>query len=53
MTQADLAKLAGVSESTVIRTERGERCSFGTAKKISLALEVDPAILSGVRGAEC
>lgn len=41
LTQADLARLCGVSASTITKCEAGETAiSFETAKKISIALRV-------------
>jgi transcriptional regulator with XRE-family HTH domain len=48
MTQAELARLAGVHPDTVSHVVRGGHCSTETLEKIAAALEVDLAELFGV-----
>ena len=45
MTQAELARLAGISRSTVLHAIRGSHCGTDTLEKIARALEVDVAEL--------
>jgi len=46
MTSAELAKLAGVSQNTITRIERGSGVPQATTLyKLALALRVDPATL--------
>lgn len=52
MTQTDLAKIADVSVMTIVRAERGERCTFGVIKKFADALNVEPAALIGQEAAD-
>jgi transcriptional regulator with XRE-family HTH domain len=45
MTQVELARLAGISRSTVLHAIRGNHCGTDTLEKIARALEVDVAEL--------
>jgi transcriptional regulator with XRE-family HTH domain len=47
MTQAELARKAGVSKATINRIERGhaQSVTFGTINKIARALQVDADVL--------
>ena len=45
MTQQELARLAGISRSTVLHVLRGGHCSTETLECIAAALEVDVAEL--------
>jgi transcriptional regulator with XRE-family HTH domain len=45
MTQVELARLAGISRSTVLHAIRGSHCGTDTLEKIARALEVDVAEL--------
>jgi transcriptional regulator with XRE-family HTH domain len=45
MTQAELARLAGISRSTVLHAIRGSPCGTDTLEKVAHALEVDVAEL--------
>jgi|GEM_PF-5020778 len=46
MSQRDLAEAAQISEATVSDTLSKGRCSVGTARKIAIALEIDPQELA-------
>ncbi len=48
MTQAELARLAGVHPETVSHVVRGGHCSTETLEKVAAALQVDLAELFGV-----
>lgn len=43
MTQAELAKKAGISLKTLSRYENGEKISFNSEKKLLITLEIDNA----------
>jgi transcriptional regulator with XRE-family HTH domain len=45
ITQVELARLAGISRSTVLHAIRGRHCGTDTLEKIARALEVDVAEL--------
>jgi transcriptional regulator with XRE-family HTH domain len=45
MTQLELARLAGISRTTVLHAVRGGHCGTDTLEKIARALEVDVAEL--------
>jgi len=45
MTQVELARLPGISRSTVLHAIRGSHCGTDTLEKIARALEVDVAEL--------
>jgi transcriptional regulator with XRE-family HTH domain len=45
MTQLELARMAGISRTTVLHAVRGGHCSTDTLQKIARALEIDVAEL--------
>jgi transcriptional regulator with XRE-family HTH domain len=45
MTQRELAEKAGVSQTTIVRIERGQQGALSTIRKLADALEVQPGEL--------
>jgi transcriptional regulator with XRE-family HTH domain len=45
MTQRELAEKAGVSQTTIVRIERGKQGALSTIRKLADALEVQPGEL--------
>jgi len=52
LSQADLARLAGVSKRTVERAEIGKNCSIHTLAGIAAALDVPVDVLTGIADEE-
>jgi transcriptional regulator with XRE-family HTH domain len=50
LTQKELAKLAGVSPSTVFNIENGGRARGRTLRKLANALDVEPRELASLKG---
>lgn len=46
MTQRELAKAAGVNEITIVRAEKGKRCSFGVVRRLATVLGLEPSALT-------
>ena len=47
LSQADLTKLSGVAQSTIVHIEHGSSARPSTVRKLAAALRVDPAELLG------
>lgn len=45
MSQSELARLAGVSRSTIYAIERGQSVQFSNLYKVAMALKIDPGRL--------
>lgn len=52
LTQRELAEAAGVNEITIVRAEKGRRCSFSVVRKLAKALGLDPSALTSIEEAQ-
>ena len=50
LSQRELAEMAGVSEATVFKLEKGQKARGSTLRKLAGALGVEPRTLAGLKG---